>query len=139
ASLADHRHDAQWIVGTPGYTPPECLLGEAHEAAGDLFSLGVILHQALTGRAPFAKPNLSETLLTTISGKAPKLDELAPQAPLPLRRLVDQLIDRYPAARPGSALQVGRRLRWIAEALVNPVVDLEEIDPAETMPIAMDG
>ena len=135
ASLVDHRADPGWIAGTPGYTPPECLLGEPHDEAGDLFSLGVVLYQALTGSKPFARANLSETLLQTLAGRHASLDETAPDVPLPLRRLIHQLLDRFPAGRPASAGHVERRLIWIQQALANPLVDLEDADPADTLPI----
>lgn len=50
------------VLGTPGYMAPEQVTGEAVDPRADLFAVGAILYQALTGRTPFAGRSMSETL-----------------------------------------------------------------------------
>ncbi len=60
------------IFGTPGYMPPEILRGQPYTPAGDLFGLGVLLFQSLTGEMPFAADQVKQVLLRTISSYTPR-------------------------------------------------------------------
>jgi serine/threonine-protein kinase len=93
------------LFGSPGYMSPEQARGGALGAQSDLFSLGTVLYEALTGRAAFAGTDPGAPL------------ELAPLSGLSaeLAQLVRALLATDPAARPGSAAEVAARLRtWLA-------------------------
>jgi serine/threonine protein kinase len=85
--------------GTPLYMAPEQWEGEPGDARTDLFSLGVILFQALSGEYPY--PIVKGWSEALEPGETPELPRAA--APRPLRELVRTLIHRAPEARPGSA------------------------------------
>lgn len=62
------------IVGTPGYMAPEQLRGLATDARADAWALGVVLHEALTGRALFAHDDVSASIRATFDAPIPRLD-----------------------------------------------------------------
>lgn len=98
------------IFGTPGYMPPEILLGLASSPAGDLFGLGVLLYQCLTGEMPFAGDQVRQVLKKTLATYTPSPRDLEPQIALELDELVRELLRKDPADRPGSAAEVVSRL-----------------------------
>ncbi len=102
------------IYGTPGYLPPETLEGDGFDAHGDLFALGVVLYQCLTGRSPFLGRTLGETFRNTARGAAKPIRALEPMVAPALAELVTSLIRAAKSERPTSAEEVAGRL----EALV---------------------
>ncbi len=96
--------------GSPGYMSPEQVRGQKLSPTSDLFSLGAVLYEALTGKPAFEK---------VIKGSlqaAPKLTDNK-TLPIALSTLVDSLLAQDPAARPQSALEMARPLReWLAQA-----------------------
>lgn len=102
--------DELHIFGTPGYMPPEILLGQPYTPAGDLFGLGVLLFQCLTGEMPFAGDQVKQVLLRTISSYTPSPRDLEPGVPVDLDQLVRDLLRKDPADRPQSAAEVVQRL-----------------------------
>jgi Flp pilus assembly protein TadD len=111
-------HTSEGIVlGTPPYMAPEQGLGLEIDARADLFALGVILYQMISGKLPFRGEHTVELLQSVLRDDPRPLAELAPAAPAPLVALVHQLLGRRPDARPRSAEEVGRELEAIAREL----------------------
>jgi serine/threonine protein kinase len=103
-------------LGVAAYLSPEQALGTAIDARSDLFSVGVILHEMLSGRSPFAGPSPSATVINVIRAPAPPLG-LGPSAPEPLKALVVRLLAKPVESRPQNALTVSAELRQIGTAL----------------------
>ncbi len=97
------------IFGTPGFVPPECLLGARHTPAGDMFSLGAVLYKALAGKSAFAGASLRELLGNNLAGEAPPLHKARSGIPRRLRKLVAELLSRDPEVRPAAG-EAKRRL-----------------------------
>jgi serine/threonine-protein kinase len=109
------------IMGTPHYMSPEQARGEKIDARSDLWAVGVILYQLLTGKRPFNADSIA-TLLLRITQDAPKpVGELRADIPASLRRVIARSLNKQPDKR----FQNGREL---AEALSRV---LHEIDPAQ--------
>lgn len=90
------------IVGTSGYLSPEQVRGETLDQRSDLFSLGVILWEMLTGQRPFAGDSSVEVMHAILKEDPPELDE-ALQVPHPLERILRSYLAKEPAGRFHSA------------------------------------
>ncbi|HEY3353419.1 MAG TPA: bifunctional serine/threonine-protein kinase/formylglycine-generating enzyme family protein [Polyangia bacterium] len=95
------------FLGTPGYMPPEQIVDPTSvDARADVFALGVVLYEILTGTSPFHGQNAVETLRRTLAEEPKPPCELNPQAPLLLGELCLRCLARDPAARPRSMAEV---------------------------------
>jgi serine/threonine-protein kinase len=100
------------VVGTAAYLAPERVAGEPATAASDLYSLGVVGYQCLTGRPPFCGLP-GEVALAHLRDPFPPLPGSVPAG---LRALVAALMAKEPADRPGSAGEVSRRAGILSTA-----------------------
>jgi len=92
-------------VGRAGLAP-ETTIGEQPSAASDLFALGAILYQALTGRAPFGDPADAKYPSRVRNDVPTPLVRLRPEAPLAMRQLIERCLSKVPAERPADAGQL---------------------------------
>ncbi len=95
------------VLGTPHYLSPEQALGESATGASDLYALGVVAHEMLTGRRPFDKNTPVATALAQVNDPPPPLP---PHVPDELRTLIEQCLSKKPEDRPRSARDLGERL-----------------------------
>ncbi len=86
------------LVGTVAYIPPELAAGAPPSPAGDWYSVGIMLYEALSGRRPFSGTT-REVLLAKQLQDPPALTSLAPDLPADLVALCESLLDRRPEAR----------------------------------------
>jgi serine/threonine-protein kinase len=91
------------IVGTPFYMSPEQALGKPVDARSDLFSLGVVLYEALAGKRPFEGESVTETMMNIIMQEPPDLAVVAPAVPAALVEIVRRALQKKPERRFGSA------------------------------------
>jgi len=95
------------IVGTPAYMSPEQLYGESDlDQRADLWSLGVVLYQCLTGIVPTEGENLGQVIKAIVARPFERLDRLRSDVPRPLADLVGRLLSRERAQRPFDASEV---------------------------------
>ena len=100
----------QDVVGTPAYMSPEQAGNEAIDGRSDLFSLGVVLYQMVSGRLPF-KSGTAVVTLTSIATDPPLPPvELNPDLPPDLNTLILRLLAKRAEDRPATAAEVARRL-----------------------------
>jgi serine/threonine-protein kinase len=96
------------VFGTPRYMSPEQAQGGPLDARSDLYSLGVLLFQMLTGRAPFVDDDAVVVMAKHIKDAPPELDEAAPgvEIPGPIEAVVRRALEKRPENRPASAEQM---------------------------------
>jgi eukaryotic-like serine/threonine-protein kinase len=110
--------ETRGTVGTPLYMSPEQAMGDAVDFRSDLWSLGVVLYEALTGSPPF-RGTATLGLLHAIAQASPTpLREHRP-VPASVERIVFRALSKDPAARYQSAAEMGRELSSALAALTN--------------------
>lgn len=106
---------ADMVFGTPGYLPPEGIRGAGQTDKGDLFALGVILYECLTGAMPFPGKSASDIMERTLEAPIASFRELKRDVPAGVAALVMGLLEREPERRsPESAEAVADRLGRLA-------------------------
>lgn len=103
------------FLGSPAYLAPETITTAAAGPAGDLYSLGIMLFECITGRPPFVSDSLAQLLRMHVAAPPP-LHELEATAPTALVDLVRSLLAKEPDQRPASAGRVREALEMIASA-----------------------
>ena len=102
------------VLGTPGYMAPEQAVGDRIDARTDLYALGVILWEAVTGDALWNGESLTGIVSQQMRSAAPRLRAVAGNGiPEALDDLCDALLARAPAQRPASAGEVRNALRQL--------------------------
>jgi eukaryotic-like serine/threonine-protein kinase len=106
-----------FAVGTPGYICPEQVRGESMDHRGDLYSVGVMLYELLTGRLPYVGTTSMDVLLAHATEDAPPMDEVCPGVGVPpaVETLVMDLLAKDPSDRPQSAREMGARFATALE------------------------
>ncbi len=107
------------FAGTPGYSAPEQYSGGPVDQRSDLFSLGVLLYEMVTGAAAFAGPDTMAIVLATINQTLPSLAERRPGTPPELDAIVSRLVEKDPRRRPASAAAVTADLRRLGRTLTD--------------------
>ncbi|MBI5718222.1 MAG: serine/threonine protein kinase [Burkholderiales bacterium] len=129
ARLSDLQRSRTGILaGTPAYMSPEQLAEGAQDARSDLYSVGVVLFELLTGRLPHEAPSLGALLRQVSQLAPPPVHRLRPQTPPALSALVAQLLEKDKERRPPDAQTLARELEGVLSDL-----------PAEPQPGAAPG
>ncbi|MFI7708341.1 serine/threonine-protein kinase [Nonomuraea sp. NPDC049480] len=102
------------VLGTAQYVSPEQAQGFPLTPATDLYSLGVVAYECLAGRTPFRGDSQVAIALLHLNELPPPLGV---DVPAPVRELVMALLDKDPAQRPGTALEVADRAYVLRESL----------------------
>lgn len=92
-------------IGTPEYMSPEQAAGDPVDARSDLYSLGVVLYEMLTGRVPFTAPTTLATLQQHLHAPLPPITSIRRDLPPGLVEVVNRALAKAPAARFASATE----------------------------------
>jgi serine/threonine-protein kinase len=115
------------VMGTPLYLAPEAIAGDPAAPSADLYALGCMLHEMLSGDPPFVEASIELVMRRQLTAAPPPLPANVPPG---LARVVTSLLAKDPDHRPKSALAVAARLR----AFLTPLA--EDLDEATTFPRA---
>jgi serine/threonine-protein kinase len=114
---AGRRTQPGAVIGTPWYMSPEQARRDQTDRRSDIYSMGVILYEALAGVAPFDHDNLTLLLERVKAGGATPLHQRRPELTAELSEAIEQAMALEPAARFESAAQLSARLLELAERL----------------------
>jgi serine/threonine protein kinase len=106
--------EAGQVLGTPKYMSPEQLAGGRVDSRSDLFSLGCVLFEMLSGQGAFEGDSTFESMLKIQKNERPLLKSLRPDLPGSVIDLVESCMAPKPDARPRSAEQVASKLTELA-------------------------
>ncbi len=98
------------LLGTIAYMAPEVLQGEEPDQRSDLFSLGVVLYELLTGRLPFRGAHEPAMIYSIVHEEPVPLTDLRTDLPTPLMGVVNRLLQKDPASRCQSATELLKAL-----------------------------
>jgi serine/threonine-protein kinase len=122
------------LLGTPAYMSPEQARGKSLDRGTDIWSFGCVLYEMLTGRAPFARDTISDTL-AAILDREPDRTMLPADTPLPIRRLLRRCLQKDRKGRLDSA--AGARLE-IDDAIAFPTGETLAATPSRRVtPVAI--
>ena len=104
------------VVGTPEYMAPEQARGSSYlSPATDLFALGCVFYECLTGRPPFTADHIAAVLVRILFEEPPPLAVLRPGIPAALQQIVAQLLCKEPTQRLADASLLGKTLASLGE------------------------
>ena len=103
------------MVGTVDYMPPEQIEGWPVDARADVYALGCVLCQMLTGRVPYPRESLEARLFAHLTAPAPDVSMLEPGVPRPFDDVVRRALAKQPDERYPSAGDLGRAALAAAE------------------------
>jgi serine/threonine protein kinase/Flp pilus assembly protein TadD len=105
------------VLGTARYMSPEQARGAPVDGRSDLFSLGTVLYEMVSGRPPFEGETTSDLISEILKTDPPALHQLAPAIPLKLSRIAAKAISKDPAARYATAGQFAEDLRTLGKPI----------------------
>ncbi|HEC22929.1 MAG TPA: serine/threonine protein kinase, partial [Chloroflexi bacterium] len=108
AAQSDEVEDVIW--GSPHYFSPEQAAGEPPTPASDVYSIGVVLFELLTGQLPFHGQDYQELALAHLTQEPPSLLDVNPALPQELDRIIRKVLSKEPSTRYRTADQLGRIL-----------------------------
>jgi eukaryotic-like serine/threonine-protein kinase len=128
SEASQHLGDSQ-VWGTPHYFSPEQASGYSPTAASDVYAIGVILFELLTGRLPFIADSPTAIALKHLQEAPPSVIEFNPGVPRQLDDIVQKVMAKEPSARYSTAGQLGRILSAYRE---RSMADTGPVYPAIT-------
>ncbi len=127
------------VRGTARYLSPEQARGDRVDGRADLYSLGCVLFEMLTGRTPF-EGNLAALSYAHMQTPAPRVRRIEPGVPAAMDELVAALLEKDPADRPQTGQEVRTSLdAAMRQAPVAQTATTEVLPPAPTLPLPMAG
>jgi eukaryotic-like serine/threonine-protein kinase len=116
AAWEAHSTTGQQLLATAAYAPPERITGGRPSPAGDLYSLGVVLYELLTGRPPFVADTAEQVIRAHLEASPQPVRALAPWVPPGIAAACEAALAKDPAGRPPSAGALAAQLRAASEA-----------------------
>lgn len=122
AAQAEKVTNTDFAVGTPGYMCPEQARGEEMDHRGDLYSVGIILYEVLTGRLPFAGMSTMDVLLAHATEEPPPFAYVGAAARVTpaIEEIVRACLAKEPYQRPSNARELAERFKAALDAEAAP-------------------
>ena len=128
------------VMGSPRYMSPEQVTGKNLSARSDIFSLGVVLYETLTGTAPFEADSISSIMYQTVHEPQQPPSSINPKLDPELDALVAKALAKSPDDRFDTMKAFARKLREVLRARVGATpISLEQLRTSPGMPAATTG
>jgi serine/threonine protein kinase len=108
------------VLGTPSFMAPEQLAGQRVDGRADLYALGAMLFQLLTGQLPLKGDSLSALMYQIANATPPDVRTLRAELPAGLAELLQALLAKPAEERPASGAEVAERLQRLARGYSDP-------------------
>ncbi len=105
------RTMAGMVLGSPKYMSPEQVVGQDVDGRSDIFSLGVVLYEMLTGKPPFSGDNISAIMFRILNEMPPPPGDLRPELPKAFNDIVARALAKHPDDRYQDAGEMAQDLR----------------------------
>jgi hypothetical protein len=115
-TLTHQQTSPGYVVGTAGYMSPEQIRGEAADTRSDIFALGLILYEMLTGQRAFHKPTSAATMSAILNEEPPPISQLSPTIPPALQHVVHRCLEKDPERRFQNASDLGFALEALQDS-----------------------
>jgi serine/threonine-protein kinase len=125
------------VLGTPSFMSPEQMAGRRLDGRSDLYSLGVMLFQLLTGRLPHQADSMARIMYLIANEPAPDVRSLRPELPEALANVVALALEKRPEVRYGDGRQFAADLKQIVETCY-PTDDAAAAPAAVPVPTSED-
>ena len=123
-------------VGTLAYMSPEQAAGQSVDIRSDIFSLGSVLYEMVTGRLPFPCRSLPDVVEAIQSQQPVAIDQLNPRAPAELNRIISKAMQKDRALRYQQAVEMQRDLQGLRDGLASKTKQWKVI-PAPALAITL--
>lgn len=111
------------VLGTPSFMSPEQMAGQRVDGRSDLYSLGVMLFQLLTGGLPHRADSMAKLMSQIANDRAPDVRSMRAELPASIAAIVSMALEKKPDARYADGRRLAAELRAVAEQL-GPTADL---------------
>ena len=116
-SMSSSKTRSGIILGTPNYMSPEQIMGRQIDARSDIFSLGVVFYQLLTGELPFKGDNLNSLFYHITQARHPPPSKINPRVIKPCEQIIDKTLAKNPDNRFQRARDLARYLKILANKI----------------------
>jgi Protein kinase domain len=129
-----HTTDNSSVLGSMQYLSPETLEGKTADVRTDIYSLGAILYELVTGTKAFAEDNISKLMLSKVRNEFKPLDSFRIKIPARLRRIIQQCLSRERERRPQDAAVLLAELTRVHRSLtpLSPEAALQSFTGSES-------
>ncbi len=103
------------MAGTSGYMSPEQIEGGVVDGRSDIFGLGCVMYEVLTGQRAFRRVSAADTMLSILQDDPEPIGELRPEIPQPVEAIVERCLEKQPGERFESVRDVAFALRAMSE------------------------
>jgi serine/threonine-protein kinase len=117
------------MIGTCDYMSPEQIVGGACGGASDIYSLGVVLYEMLTGRRPFARITSPAAMMTALLTQTPQPPSVLVAIPPALDRIVMRCLEREPAQRFAGVIELAATLGRVLAARPTQREEITAVQP----------
>ncbi len=140
-ALANHDFNSKLtgtgeFVGTPGYLSPEVCLGKPVDQRSDIFALGIVLFEMLTGRTPFSDESPLKLMLDVVQSQIPDVRELNSEVDTDVAAILARMLAKEPGERYQSTdalIEDLEKLDWVKQGGALKLKTLPPTGPAATL------